>query len=95
MTALSNSLRQQGTCPVCHASWLTIEEILETEPLTGSFNLDMALTIIMNCRVCQTRFGGQLDIIKKLFQARRLEKQGIEVKAYYKEGNNGEQHQES
>ena len=63
------------TCPKCSASWKALEDDLR-EPI-GSYALDQALIIIMNCDVCQLKFKKELDTIKRIYDARQLNKQGF------------------
>lgn len=70
-------LVNRNTCPKCGFSWVHAEEVLKTEPLT-SRELDETLIIIRNCDVCLIKFSPMIETMRKLYNARRLGKRGIE-----------------
>ncbi len=74
--ALVKSLSAQSQCPACGVSWDAIQDDLETAPI-GSYALDQAIGIVVNCTVCRERFAGMLTIILKLAESRRLNKPEI------------------
>ncbi len=46
------SLKWQTSCPVCGASWLTLEGMLHNP----GEERDTAIMVIENCHVCKERF---------------------------------------
>ena len=73
---LQQLISNTDTCPSCSHSWKSAKEDLETAPV-GSYALDQTLIIIMNCDVCQLKFKRELDTIKRIYDARQLNKQGF------------------
>jgi len=56
---LLDSLMIQDTCPKCSVSWREIDDSLH-EGITSE-NYQIARMIIENCKVCQLRFGKEIE----------------------------------
>lgn len=74
---IDSSLQVQDECPKCSVDWVGLQRVLEEEPL-GSYQLDQALIIIMNCPVCKMRFKPLMETCRKVYNARHLDRVGIE-----------------